>query len=137
MYVVSMCLLGVNCTYAGKNNACQTAIELFKAGKAIAVCPEQLGGLTTPRIPAEIIDGCVINEVGDDVTARFQKGVEEAIRLVQMAGCTRALLKARSPSCGYGTIYDGTFSHTVIKGDGVFARRLREMGISAETEEEV
>jgi len=135
MYVISMCLLGVNCTYAGRNNACEKALELFRGGQAIAVCPEQLGGLPTPRDPAEIIGDRVLTESGRDVTQAFAAGTAEAVRLVRLAGCTRALLKARSPSCGSGTIYDGTFTHTIIPGDGWFARKLREMGLAVETEE--
>ncbi|MFH2132365.1 MAG: DUF523 domain-containing protein [bacterium] len=135
MIVISMCLLGTNCTYAGKNNRSDRAMNLFRSGKAMAVCPEQLAGFPTPRIPAEIIGDQVINEIGEDVTRQFQNGVDEAVRLVQLAGCTKALLKSRSPSCGCGKIYDGTFSHTVIDGDGLFARKLKEIGISIETEE--
>lgn len=135
MIVISMCLLGTNCTYSGSNNACERAIALFRSGKAIAVCPEQMGGLTTPRIPAEIVGDRVVNESGEDVTQQFQKGVEEAARLVWIAGCTHALLKSRSPSCGSGRIYDGTFTHTQVDGNGLFAAKLIEMGITIETEE--
>ncbi len=137
MFVISMCLLGTNCTYSGSHNACERAMELFRSGNAIAVCPEQLGGLTTPRIPAEIVGNQVVNESGEDVTRPFQKGVEEAVRLVQMAGCTRALLKSRSPSCGSGKIYDGSFTHTQVNGDGLFAAKLKEMEILVETEEQI
>ena len=131
-----MCLLGINCTYSGSNNATDKAIELFRSGKAIAVCPEQLGGLTTPRTPAEMIGDRVINESGEDVTKHFEKGVDEAARLVELAGCTNAILKSRSPSCGSGKIYDGTFSHKLVDGDGMFAARLKKMGIRVVTEEQ-
>ncbi|NQU64773.1 MAG: DUF523 domain-containing protein [SAR324 cluster bacterium] len=107
MIAISMCLLGTNCTYAGKNNEDGKAVDLFSAGKGVAVCPEQLAGFTTPRIPAEIVGDRVINEIGQDVTLQFQKGVDEAVRLVKLTGCRKALLKSRSPSCGCGTIYDG------------------------------
>jgi len=134
MIAISMCLLGINCTYAGKNNQHEIAVDLFNRGEGVAVCPEQLAGFTTPRVPSEIIGDRVVNEEGQDVTLQFQKGVDEAIKLVQLAGCTKALLKARSPSCGSGKIYDGTFTHTVIDGDGLFAKRLKELGIAVETE---
>jgi len=130
-----MCLLGINCTYAGKNNSNEKAIDLFQAGKGVAVCPEQLAGFTTPRVPAEISGDRVVNKEEQDVTRQFQKGVDEAVRLVQLAGCTRALLKARSPSCGSGKIYDGSFTHTEVDGDGLFAKKLKEIGIEVETEE--
>ncbi len=135
MIAISMCLLGTNCTYSGKNNACEKAMELLRSGKGIPVCPEQLAGFTTPRIPAEISGDRIINKKGEDVTQQFQKGVDEAVRLVEMAGCKQALLKARSPSCGYGNIYDGTFTHTIVDGDGLFARRLKALGFLIETEE--
>ncbi|MBT6504503.1 MAG: DUF523 domain-containing protein [Deltaproteobacteria bacterium] len=135
MIAISMCLLGINCNYVGKNNKNEKAVDLFRAGEALAVCPEQLAGFTTPRVPAEIIGDRVVNQEGQDVTRQFQKGVDEAIKLVQLAGCTKALLKARSPSCGCGKIYDGSFSHTVIDGDGRFAKRLKKLGIAVETEE--
>jgi uncharacterized protein YbbK (DUF523 family) len=135
MIAISMCLLGINCTYAGKNKKNEKAVDLFRAGEALAVCPEQLAGFTTPRVPAEIIGDRVVNQEGHDVTRQFQKGVDEAIKLVQLAGCTKALLKARSPSCGCGKIYDGSFSHTVVDGDGLFAKRLKKLGIAIETEE--
>lgn len=130
-----MCLLGTNCTYAGKNNSNSEAVALFRAGRGVAVCPEQLAGFTTPRIPAEIVGNRVVNEAGQDVTAQFQKGVDEAVRLVKIAGCTKAFLKSRSPSCGCGAIYDGTFSHTLTAGDGLFTEKLKEAGIAVETEE--
>jgi uncharacterized protein YbbK (DUF523 family) len=135
MIAISMCLLGINCTYAGKNNRNEKAIDLFHKGEGVAICPEQLAGFTTPRIPAEIIGDGVVNKEGLDVTRQFQKGVDEAVRLVQLAGCTRALLKARSPSCGCGKIYDGSFTHTVVDGDGLFAKKLKVIGIAVETEE--
>ena len=135
MIAISMCLLGINCNYAGKNNRNEKAVDLFCRGECVAVCPEQLGGLTTPRIPAEIMGERVVNKEGQDVTRQFQKGVDEAVKLVQLSGCTQALLKARSPSCGCGEIYDGTFTYTVVEGDGLFAKKLKEIGIAVETEE--
>ncbi len=132
---ISLCLLGIDCNYAGGNSLCEKAVELFKSGRGLPVCPEQLGGLPTPRIPAEIQGDRVINRAGEDVTAQFRKGAEEAARLVRLAGCTGALLKSRSPSCGVGQIYDGTFSGTLINGDGLFTEKLKKLGIVVETEE--
>lgn len=133
---ISLCLLGVDCNYAGDNSLCEKAVELFGSGRGVAVCPEQLGGLPTPRIPAEIQGNRVINRDGEDVTAQFRKGVEEAARVVRLSGCTRALLKSRSPSCGVGKIYDGSFSGSLIDGDGLLTQELKKMGIEVETEEE-
>ncbi len=132
---ISLCLLGIDCNYAGGNSLCEKAVEIFKSGRGVPVCPEQLGGLPTPRIPAEIQGDRVINRMGEDVTAQFQKGVEEAVRLARLAGCTGALLKSNSPSCGVGQIYDGTFTGTLIDGDGLFAIELKKLGIEVETEE--
>ncbi|MEN8165677.1 MAG: DUF523 domain-containing protein [Acidobacteriota bacterium] len=133
--VISLCLLGIDCNYAGGNSLCEKAVELFKSGRGVPVCPEQLGGLPTPRIPAEIRGDRVINRDGEDVTAQFQKGAEEAAQLARLAGCTSALLKSKSPSCGVGRIYDGNFSGTLIDGDGLFAAELKKLGIEVETEE--
>lgn len=132
---ISLCLLGIDCNYAGGNSVCEKAVELFKSGQGVPVCPEQLGGLPTPRIPAEIQGDRVINRAGEDVTVQFRKGAEEAARLVRLAGCTGALLKSRSPSCGVGRIYDGTFSGTVIDGHGLFVQELKKLGIEVETED--
>ena len=132
---ISLCLLGIDCNYAGGSSICERAVEIFKSGRGVPVCPEQLGGLPTPRIPAEIQGDRVINRDGEDATAQFQKGAEEAVRLVRLAGCTEALLKSRSPSCGVGQIYDGTFSGTLIDGDGLFTEKLKKLGIDVETEE--
>jgi len=134
MFVVSLCLVGINCTYRGGNNRFQPAVDLLMAGRAIPVCPEQLGGLPTPRIPAEIYAGRVVDQTGRDVSTAFYKGVEEAWRLVCLAGCRRALLKFGSPSCGCGGVYDGSFSHRLIPGDGIFAAVLKKNGIPVETE---
>ncbi len=134
--VISLCLLGIDCNYTGGNSLCEKAVELFASGRGVPVCPEQLGGLSTPRIPAEIQGDRVINRDGKDVTVQFQKGAEEAARLARLAGCTGALLKSKSPSCGAGQIYDGTFSGALIDGDGLFAEELKKLGIEVETEED-
>jgi len=133
--VISLCLLGIDCNYTGGNSLCEKAVELFASGRGVPVCPEQLGGLSTPRIPAEIQGDRVINRDGEDVTVQFRKGAEQAARLARLAGCTGALLKSKSPSCGVGQIYDGTFSGGLIDGDGLLTRELKKLGIKVETEE--
>jgi len=137
MKIVSACLAGINCSYDGSSRPCSKVIALVKAGKAIPVCPEQLGGLSTPRTEAQCKDGRVITIDGDDVTEQFNKGVEEALKVVKIAQCDSAILKVRSPSCGNGKIYDGTFTKTLIDGDGLFAQLLKKEGITIETEEEM
>lgn len=136
MILVSACLAGVRCRYDGGHNRFDPVVELVRSGRALPVCPEQLGGLSTPREPAEIRDGCVWTLSGTDVTAAFRRGAEEALRLGQLTGCRRAILKARSPSCGAGLVYDGTFSHVPVPGDGFLAAMLREAGVEISTEEE-
>ena len=130
--LISACLTGVNCKYDGGNNALpEDALRaLSEKYRLVPVCPEMLGGLPAPRIPCERLDGRVVNREGEDVTAAFARGAEEALRLAREAGCRKALLKAKSPSCGSGEIYDGSFSHRVIPGDGVAAEALRTAGLA-------
>ncbi|MDO5327812.1 MAG: DUF523 domain-containing protein [Clostridia bacterium] len=135
--LVSACLLGVCCRYDGKSKGNEAVLRLAEKHELIPVCPEQLGGLPTPRPPAEIQRDRVINRLGQDVTAQYQKGAEEALRLCQLFHCELAVLKARSPSCGCGLVYDGCFSGTLVPGDGFAARLLRENGIKVLTEENV
>jgi uncharacterized protein YbbK (DUF523 family) len=134
MIVVSLCLLGIDCTYSGRHHRFQPAVDLFEAGNAVAVCPEQLGGLPTPREPVEIRAGIVIDRSGRDLTAALVKGAAAALTLARLAGCRRGLLKSRSPSCGCGAIYDGSFCHRLIPGDGVFAALLKSDGFIVDTE---
>ena len=129
MMIVSACLAGFPCRYDGKSKPCAEVVELVKAGKAIPVCPEQLGGLPTPRPPCEILAGRVIDRNGADRTESFQQGAQAVLTLAQTYGAAQALLQNRSPSCGTGWIYDGTFSKTLIAGDGITARLLQENGI--------
>ena len=129
MMIVSACLAGFPCRYDGKTKPCQQVVELVKAGEAIPVCPEQLGGLPTPRPPCEILSGRVIDKNGADRTKNYRRGAEAVLHLAQTYGATQALLQKRSPSCGAGWIYDGTFSKTLIAGDGITARLLAENGI--------
>ena len=135
--LISGCLLGLDCRYDGGNNYIEEIEKLKELVNLIPVCPEQLGGLTTPRQPSEIRDGKVISKTGTDVTAEYEKGAGEALKLAQLFGCRCAILKARSPSCGSGVIYDGTFSKTKTAGDGKAARLLKAHGIRVYTEQEL
>lgn len=139
MYLVSACLCGVNCKYSGGNNFNDNCLKLLEKGEAILICPEQLGGLTTPRNPSEIVgktedvinnkDGKVIMNSGEDVTQSFLKGAEEALKIAKAAGVKQAILKDGSPSCGCNFIYDGTFTGKKIKGKGITAYILEKQGI--------
>ena len=135
--LVSHCLLGEPCRYDGASRLDRQVLELHKAGHTlIPVCPEVLGGLDTPRAPAELQpDGRVVNEEGEDVTAAYQAGAQAVLRIAKEQGCTLAVLKARSPSCGCGEVYDGTFTRTLKGGWGVAARLLLEAGVTVMDEE--
>ena len=129
--LISACLLGFECKYSGGSNALDAAAlaALRERFRLIPVCPESAGGLPTPRPPSERRDGKVINELGQDVTEEYRKGAETALYLARRYGCTRALLKERSPSCGSGAIYDGSFTGSLVPGDGVAAESLKAAGI--------
>lgn len=129
MMIVSACLAGFPCRYDGKARPSTEIMELVKTGKAIPVCPEQLGGLPTPRPPCEIREGRVVDVAGADRTEAFRRGAQAVLELAKTYGATQAVLQNRSPSCGSGWIYDGTFSKTLTAGDGVTARLLKENGI--------
>lgn len=135
--LVSSCLLGAACKYSGGDNLCPAlAAALHRGGHTpVPVCPEVYGGLPTPRPPAERRGGRVVTESGADVTAQYQKGAETALLLAEAAGCRAAILKANSPSCGCGQIYDGSFSHRKVPGDGVTAALLKSRGLAVYTEE--
>lgn len=135
--LVSACLLGACCKYSGGNNRCSALLDALRAGghTAVPVCPEIYGGLPTPRPPAERQGDRVVTQAGTDVTAQYRKGAEEALAMAELNGCRAAILKANSPSCGCGTIYDGSFSHRKVPGDGVAAQALKAAGIAVYTEE--
>ena len=143
MYIISACLLGQNCKYNGGNNHTDGVIEFSKKHNYIPICPEVDGGLESPRPPAEIIEGRVINCEGTDVTDAFLRGTkivwEKIVRKSHELGeeIDGAILKANSPSCGSGKIYDGTFSRKTIDGDGVLAAFLKEKGIKVMSELEI
>lgn len=132
--LVSACLLGVNCKYSGGNNENDKVFEYLKDKEVIPICPEVWGGLSTPRAAAERKGDQVFTENGDNVTEAFQKGALESLNLAKKLGVKKALLKAKSPSCGSGKIYDGTFSRNLIDGDGVTASLFKENGIEIVTE---
>lgn len=142
MKLVSACLLGINCKYDGKNNRNEKIIRLLETGEIlIPVCPEQLGGLGTPRLPSQKLGGGVYAKINEDavqdVTACFKKGAEEVLKIAKLFGVKEAILKQRSPSCGSGKIYDGHFSGTVIEGDGITTTLLKKNGIKVISEEEL
>lgn len=126
--LVSACLLGENCKYNGKNNYSERVAKYLEGHEVIPVCPEVLGGLTTPRDPSEIVSGKVINCKGVNVDRQFRKGAEEALRIAEENNIDLAILQSRSPSCGTGQIYDGTFTGRLIPGQGVFAGLLQQHG---------
>lgn len=135
---VSACLLGILCKYDGGTNTLERLKELVKKHEIIPVCPEQLGGLPTPRPPCEQqADGRVLSIDGEDKTREFTLGAEEALKLCRLFSADAALLKARSPSCGLGRVYDGSFSKTLIDDDGVFVKMLKAQGIKVYTEYDI
>ena len=127
--LVSACLLGVCCRYDGQAKPHEGALSLLGRHTLIPVCPEQAGGLATPRPAAERQGKRVVNSEGLDVTAQYRRGAEAALYWAKLFHCTKAILKEKSPSCGHGQIYDGTFSRTLTAGDGVAAELLRAAGI--------
>lgn len=142
MYIVSACLLGEPCRYDGKDSLTDWVKELTEDHTVCMVCPETLGKLSVPRPKSEIKDGAVINEEGEDVTKAFEDGARIAyIRAVAAAmsigeEIEGAILKSNSPSCGKDKVYDGTFTGTLVDGEGIFAKTLREHGIKIYTEKE-
>ena len=130
--LISTCLLGVECKYSGGSNALpeETIEKLRTRYRLIPVCPETAGGLPTPRDPSERLGERVVSCRGADVTAQFKKGAEAALTLARRYGCTTALMKEHSPSCGSGLIYDGSFLGKLVKGDGCAAELLKAAGVS-------
>ena len=128
--LVSACLLGENCKYNGGNNYCEEVAKLAEEHTLMPVCPEYFGGLPIPRPPAEIVDGIVVNKEGEVITGKFLDGAEKTQYIAEEAGCRIAILKENSPSCGFGRIYDGTFTGTLTNGNGITAQRLYNSGIT-------
>ena len=137
--LVSACLLGFECKYCGGSNrmAESRICALQEKYRLIPVCPESAGGLPTPRLPSERLGDRVLSSRGDDVTAQFEKGARCALVLAERYACKKALLKANSPSCGSGTVYDGTFSGKLVSGDGLSTEKLRKHGIEVYTEQQL
>ena len=133
MILISACLVGMNCKYNGKNNYNKKALELVKNGQAIPVCPEQLGGLSTPRKPAEIKTindkRYVYDNENNDVTDKFIKGADEVLKLAKELNVEKVILQSRSPSCGVSKIYSGNFDKKLIDGNGILAQLLIDNGI--------
>ncbi len=140
---ISACLLGEMCRYDGSACTCDAVRRLAKRSDVaiIAICPERAGGLTCPRPPAEIVstphgNKHVVDATGKDITEAFEIGARETLRTVLRYGCSHAILKSKSPSCGLGQIYNGSFSGTLIAGDGITAQLLKTAGIICITEDE-
>ena len=139
--LISACLLGINCDYKGGSKPCEKLIEKFKRGELVPVCPEQLGGMTTPRIPSEIIKGGglaviqkqtqVINKKGSDVSKEFIQGAKEVLKIARLVNAKQFIGRAKSPSCGVGETYDGSFTGKLVKGDGVTAALLKQNNINS------
>ena len=129
--LISACLLGVRCRFDGKEKPLpeETLTQLAERFSLIPVCPEQLGGLCTPRTPTEFDGSRFYMQSGEDVTEQFLRGAAETCRLARMFGIKRALLKEKSPSCGFGAIYDGSFQKRLTQGNGATANALSAMGI--------
>lgn len=136
MILISACLVGENCKYNGGNNFHEKASELLRKGLAIYVCPEELGGLPTPRDPSEIKGSNVYSINGKDVTREFIRGAEETLKIAKENNVKLAILQSRSPSCGSKVIYDGTHTGRLIEGEGVTTKLLRQNGITVVNIEE-
>ena len=140
MYLISACLAGVNCRYNGGNNQCDWVKKFMKDKDCLLVCPEEMGGLSTPRPPSERIGSKVVTKDGQDVTENFLTGAAKSIQKAEETAAELeqeiklAILKAKSPSCGCGKIYDGTFSGVLVDGDGMLTAMLKEKGIPVITE---
>lgn len=136
--IVSACLLGYNCKYNGLNNYNKTVCEISSLDcvKVFPVCPEMDGGLSSPRKPCEIVNDKVLTKDGDDYTQYYSKGAEIALDVAKENNCRIAILKAKSPSCGFKKVYDGTFTHTLIEGNGIACGKLIKNGIKVYTEED-
>ncbi len=135
--LISACLMGIKCRYDGKQKKIPELDRLMESYVLIPVCPEVLGGLPTPRVPSERRGEAVVTRDGRDVTENYRQGARESLRICQMTHTDCALLKERSPSCGFGSIYDGTFTGTLCPGDGVCAALLKQHGVRVYGESQV
>ena len=141
MILVSASLVGINCKYSGGNNYNQKIFDLVKEGKAIPICPEQLGGLNTPRKPVElkVINGkrYAIDNEGNDLTENFERGALEVLNLAKNLNINKAILQPRSPSCGVNKIYSGNFDNKLVDGNGILTELLKQNGIDVLTPNEI
>ncbi|QPH97508.1 DUF523 domain-containing protein [Campylobacter concisus] len=137
--LISACLAGINCKFNGENNLLSSGVldEISKKYHLLFICPEVFGGLGTPREPAEMKDGLVVTKTAKDVSENFKFGAKICLKIAKLNGCKKAILKARSPSCGSGQIYDGSFTKRLILGDGVAAKLLKENEILVFSEDEI
>ena len=127
-YAVSACLLGENCKYSGGNNRCDTLCRYLEGHEVIRLCPEVMGGLPIPRTPIELVDGIAVNKAGENVHREMMQGVERCLAMLRGEKIECVILQPRSPSCGVGRIYDGTFTGTLKDGNGLLAQKLTECG---------
>ncbi len=137
MKLCSACLLGAKTRYNGQSALNEKVVALSQKEKLLPVCPEVLAGLAVPREQAEIRNGRVVTKSGSDITPSFERGANEVLKIAKSFNVKEAILKQRSPSCGCGQIYDGTFSGKIIEGDGVTAALLKRHGIKVITEEDL
>jgi|SRR5699024_2067105 len=141
LYIVSACLAGIKCRYDGRDNTDERVKRLVEEGKAVPVCPEVLGGLSIPRTPCEIIMNNgnikVINKNGEDCTEKFLEGSKKTLAIAKVVGAKKAILKSKSPSCGNGKIYDGSFSGILTEGKGITTGLLLNNGIKVYTEKDL
>ncbi len=138
--LISACLAGINCKFNGENNLLNKDVlaEISKRFHLLFVCPEVYGGLSTPREPAEMKNGSIVCKFsGKDVSENFKNGAEICLKIAKLNGCKKAILKSKSPSCGSGQIYDGSFSKRLILGDGITAKLLKENEILVYSEDEI
>lgn len=135
--VVSACLMGEPCRYDGQAKPCEALIELADRYELVPICPEVAGGLPTPRVPAERVGERVLTRDGVDVTRAYHDGAAACASVAHSKGARRAILKSKSPACGVGTIYDGTFSGTLCEGNGILAELLLAEGLEVITEQDV
>lgn len=135
-YLASGCLVGLCCRYDGKSKPHPLLKAMYEAGEVQVICPESLSGLPVPRLPAEQKDGRVLLKSGEDVTEAFVRGAELAFLKARQSGLRKVVLKARSPSCGVGEVYDGSFTGHTMPGDGIFTAMLKEAGFEVCTEED-
>lgn len=137
MIGVSSCLAGCKCTFRGNDHLIEVVKELVDNNEAIMICPEVLGGMSIPRLPCEIKDGRVIDIDGKDKTQEYQLGAKKSLEILKKYNVDVVLLKALSPSCGKDRIYDGTFSHTIIEGNGITCQLLQDNGIIVFNEDKI